>query len=113
MDNTAITATAQPAECRFCALLKVVKDPVKGEEGHFRCSAGRFDEPSPSGKMIPRSFAWSGIWRPSLFAVAVQKNCPEFELRPHVERQDAGFYYETRQIGKRRPPREAKGEQHD
>ncbi|GAG92275.1 unnamed protein product [marine sediment metagenome] len=74
-----------PFECRFCALLKEVEDPLPGEEGyyHYRCSVGRFDAPTPSGT-VPQSFAWSGIWRPNKKVAVAEKGCPHFKLHPLV-----------------------------
>lgn len=73
-----------PRECRFCALLKEPEDPLPGEEGNYRCSAGRFDYQMPSGDKIPVSWAWSGIWRPNKSVVKAQKDCPSFQVHPQV-----------------------------
>jgi len=73
-----------PFECRFCALLEQTKDPLPGEVGHYRCSAGIFDVPVPSGGTVPQSFAWSGIWSPNKTVAAAQKDCPHFKLHPQV-----------------------------
>lgn len=75
--------TVIPIECRFCALLEEVRDPLPGEEGYYRCSAGRFDIETPSGT-IPQFFAWSGIWRPNKKVSATQRNCPHFKQHPQV-----------------------------
>lgn len=73
-----------PIECRSCALLKEIQTPLPGEEGYWRCSAGRFDIPVPSGGTIPQSFAWSGIWRPNKTVAVAQKDCQTFVLHPKV-----------------------------
>jgi len=72
-----------PFECRFCANLGEPEDPLPGEEGHLRCTFGRFDADTPSGK-VPQYFAWSGIWRPNKKVAEAQKGCPNFELHPQV-----------------------------
>jgi len=72
-----------PRECRFCGLLKEVEDPLPGEEGNYRCSAGRFDTEIPSGQILV-SYAWSGIWRPNKAVARAQTDCPYFELHSQV-----------------------------
>ncbi|MBA7701194.1 hypothetical protein ES703_109927 [subsurface metagenome] len=72
-----------PFECRFCALLKEIEDPLPGEEGYYRCSVGRFDVETPSGK-VPQSFAWSGIRKPNKTVAMAQRDCPHFSLHPLV-----------------------------
>ena len=73
-----------PIECRFCAELEEGKAPHS--EGYFRCRHGRFDvkDPFSPGRMIPRYFAWSGIWRRNKSVTASQKACPFFKLHPQV-----------------------------
>jgi len=72
-----------PLECRFCD--ELICDERQGREW-FRCRHGRFDieEPLKPGDMIPRYFAWSGIWKPNKTVAAAQKGCPYFELHPQV-----------------------------
>lgn len=72
-----------PVECRFCAELTGCKD--QGKEW-FRCRYGRFDmqDQLAPGRMIPRYFAWSGVWKPNKTVAAAQKDCPHFEVHPEV-----------------------------
>jgi len=72
-----------PLECRFCAELRSSRS--RGRE-YFRCRHGRFDveDRYSPGRVIPCSFAWSGIWKPSKTVAAAQKGCPYFKLHPQV-----------------------------
>lgn len=72
-----------PIECRFCALLEEVRDPLPGEGDYYRCSVGRFDIETPSGT-VPQSYAWSGIWCPGKKVSAAQRDCPHFKQHPQV-----------------------------
>lgn len=63
--------------CKYCDELV-----VSTRQGHdwYRCRHGRFDVPERfrPGHMIPRYFAWSGIWKPNKTVAKAQENCPLF-----------------------------------
>ena len=72
-----------PQECRFCNAL--VTEDFRGRET-YRCRHGRFDvvDRFTPGRMIPRWFAWSGIWRPNKTVASAQKDCHRFLVHPLV-----------------------------
>ena len=77
-----------PKECRFCAYLGLGRDQLPdylpGEADQYRCAKGHFDVPVPSGGTVPRTFAWSGIWRPNKSVKQIQELCNDFEVHPQV-----------------------------
>lgn len=72
------------AQCRFCD--ELICSEFQGKKW-YRCRHGRFDQPEPlhPGQMIPRYFAWSGIWKLNKTVAAAQKDCPYFNVYPQTE----------------------------
>jgi len=76
-----------PKECRFCDLLKPMKetlsegeDMLPEEEYRYRCTDGRLDITMGDGTKIPNSWAFSTIVLPGKVVAEAQKDCPSFRV---------------------------------